>query len=99
MPAGSSTGRRESGDHGESTPQAGRPGNLKRTVTPKRLPNARLRTREHLTETLALVAMRLRTRLVSRGRLTLSHCEFQRPTDVIIFEQISPIASFCRIDA
>jgi hypothetical protein len=46
-----SKGRRAGGDHGESTPQAGRPSNLKRTVTPKRLPNAQLRTREHLTET------------------------------------------------
>jgi integrase len=43
-------GRRASGDHGESTPQAGRPSNLKRTVAPRRPPNRDLRTREHLTE-------------------------------------------------
>src|SRR6185369_5203888 len=51
VPLERSKGRRASGDHGESTPQAvGRPSNLKRTVTPKRLPNRDLRTREHLTE-------------------------------------------------
>jgi hypothetical protein len=36
--------------HAESTPEARHGSHLKRTVTPKRSPNADLRTREHLTE-------------------------------------------------
>jgi integrase len=36
--------------YGQTTPQAGHASHLLRTVTPKRRPNADLRTREHLTE-------------------------------------------------
>ena len=34
----------------KSTPRLVRPATVNRTVTPRRLPNAELRTREHLTE-------------------------------------------------
>jgi integrase len=38
------------GNNGQIASQAGHPIHQKRTVVPKRLPNAELRTREHLTE-------------------------------------------------
>ena len=36
--------------HGQTAPQASHASHLNRTVTPKRLPNSKLRTREYLTE-------------------------------------------------